>query len=59
MKDLQVQTLTTKRLQIKSDLLSEKGMEAENGRSLKKIQTHFRGLRKKKRFQGLQSMILT
>ena len=32
MKDLQVQTLTTKRLQIKSDLLSEKGMEAENGR---------------------------
>ena len=44
--------MTAKRSQIKSDILSEKGMEREIGGSSKKKDDEFRGLRTEKRFQG-------
>ena len=51
-KDLQVQTFTTQGLQIKSDLLSKKGMEPEIRRCLKKKPYSIQGAKEKKRFQG-------
>ena len=51
-KDSEVETLTTKGSQIKSSLLSEKGMEREFEESLKKKAWSIHGAKDQKRFQG-------
>ena len=51
-KDSEVETLTAKRSQVKSSLLSEKGMEPEFEESLKKKSWTFHGAKEKKRSQG-------